>query len=338
MNCTTLGIDLAKQVFQLHGVDERGHVVVQKRVTRAKLRDTIAQLPACLIGMEACGSAQYWAREFQQLGHTVKLISPQFMKPYVKGNKNDSRDAEAICEAVARPNMRFVPLKTGESQDIQAIHRMRSRLIKERTALVNQIRGLLAERGIVMAQGITKLRKQLPMIVEDEANELTPVSREVMRELSAELVALDERVARADALVQRVFTQSAACQKLAQVEGMGPVVATALVAAVGNAKEFANGRHLAAWLGLVPRQHSTGGKECLLGISKRGDRYLRTLLIHGARATVHHARRKTDARSRWILSVEHRRGKNIATVAIANKNARIAWALLTSDTQYRKAA
>jgi transposase len=160
----------------------------------------------------------------------------------------------------------------------------------------------------------------------------------VRRELSAELVALDERVARADALVQRVFTQSAACQKLAQVEGMGPVVATALVAAVGNAKEFANGRHLAAWLGLVPRQHSTGGKECLLGISKRGDRYLRTLLIHGARATVHHARRKTDARSRWILSVEHRRGKNIATVAIANKNARIAWALLTSDTQYRKAA
>jgi transposase len=215
---------------------------------------------------------------------------------------------------------------------------MRSRLIKERTALVNQIRGVLAERGIVMAQGITKLRKQLPMIVEDEANELTPVSREVMRELSAELVALDERVARADALVQRVFTQSAACQKLAQVEGMGPVVATALVAAVGNAKEFANGRHLAAWLGLVPRQHSTGGKECLLGISKRGDRSLRTLLIHGARATVHHARRKTDARSRWILSVEHRRGKNIATVAIANKNARIAWALLTSDTQYRKAA
>jgi transposase len=280
----------------------------------------------------------YWAREFQQLGHTVKLISPQFVKPYVKGNKNESREAEAICEAVARPNMRFVPLKTVESQDIQAIPRMRSRLIKERTALVNQIRGVLAERGIVMAQGITKLRKQLPMIVEDEANELTPVSREVMRELSAELVAVDERVARADALVQRVFTQSAACQKLAQVEGIGPVVATALVAAVGNAKEFANGRHLAAWLGLVPRPHSTGGKECLWGISKRGDRYLRTLLIHGARATVHHARRKTDARSRWILSVEHRRGKNIATVAIANKNARIAWALLTSDTQYRKAA
>jgi transposase len=298
----------------------------------------IAQLPACIIGMEACSSAQYWARELQQLGHTVKLISPQFVKPYVKGNKNDSRDAEAIGEAVSRPHRRFVPLKTVESQDMQAIHRLRSRLIKERTALVNQVRGLLAERGIIMAQGITRLRKQLPLIVEDEDNALTPVSREVMRELHEELVALDERVTRADRLVQRVFAQSAACQKLAQVEGIGPVVATALVAAVGNAREFANGRHLAAWLGLVPRQCSSGGKERLLGISKRGDRYLRTLLIHGARATVYWARRKTDARSRGIPRLEQRRGKNIAAVAIANKNARIAWALLSSDAEYRKAA
>jgi transposase len=338
MQCTTLGIDVAKQVFQLHGVDARGKVVVQKRVSRSKLRETIAQLPSCRIGMEACGSAQYWAREFQQLGHTVKLISPQFVKPYVKGNKNDSRDAEAICEAVSRPHMRFVPLKTVESQDIQAIHRMRSRLVKERTALVNQVRGLLAERGIVIAQGITKLRKQLPVIVEDVDNALTPLGREVMRELSAQLVALDGQLSRTEHLVRRVFIQSAACQKLAKVEGIGPVIATALVAAVGNAKEFINGRHLAAWLGLVPRQCSSGGKERLLGISKRGDRYLRTLLIHGARATVHRARRKTDARSRWIVSLEQRRGKNIATVAIANKNARIAWALLTSDAEYRKAA
>jgi transposase len=274
----------------------------------------------------------------QQLGHTVKLLSPQFGKPDVKGNKNDSRDAEAICEAVSRPPLRFVPLKTVESQDIQAIHRMRSRLIKERTALVNQIRGLLAERGIVIAQGITRLRKQLPVIVEDGENELTPLSREVIRELYDELITVDERVTRADDKVQCVFTQSAACQKLAQIEGVGPVGATALVAAVGNAREFANGRHLAAWLGVVPRQCSTGGKERLLGMSKRGDRYLRTLLIHGARATVYWARRKTDARSRWSLSLEQRRGKNIATVAIANKNARIAWALLPSDAEYRKAA
>src|SRR5919108_2569350 len=195
MKVTTLGIDVAKSIFQLHGVDERGNVAVQKRVTRSKLRETVAQLPPCLIGMEACASAQYWAREFQQLGHTVKLMSPQFVKPYIKGNKNDSRDAEAICEAVSRPHMRFVPLKTVESQDIQAIHRMRSRLIKERTALVNQVRGLLAERGIVIAQGITRLRQQLPTIMEDLANELTPLSREVMRKLYEELVALDERIA-----------------------------------------------------------------------------------------------------------------------------------------------
>jgi transposase len=288
--------------------------------------------------MEACASAQYWAREFQQLGHTVKLISPQFVKPYVKGNKNDSRDAEAICEAVSRPHMRFVPLKTVESQDIQAIHRMRSRLVKERTALSNQIRGLLAERGIVFAQGLTRLRQHLPTLIEDGENVLTPLSREVMRELYEQLVTLDERIAHADRLVQRVFTENAQCQKLAQVEGIGPVIATALVAGVGNAHEFANGRHLAAWLGLVPRQCSSGGKERLLGISKRGDRYLRTLLIHGARATVHRARHKTDARSRWIVRLEQRRGKNIATVAIANKNARIAWALLTSDAEYRQAA
>src|SRR4029453_7712174 len=209
MKVTTLGIDVAKSIFQLHGVDEHGKVAVQQRVSRSKLRETVAQLPPCLIGREACGSAQYWAREFEKLGHTVKLMSPQFVKPYVKGNKNDSRDAEAICEAVARSHMRFVPLKTVESQDTQAIHRLRSRLIKERTALVNQIRGLLAERGIVIAQRITKLRKQLPVILEDGGNELTPLSREVMRELYEELVALDERVARADRLVQRVFTQSA---------------------------------------------------------------------------------------------------------------------------------
>jgi transposase len=338
MTVVTLGIDLAKSIFQLHGVDEHGKVVVQKRVSRSKLRETVAQLPPCLIGMEACASAQYWAREFPQLGHTVKLISPQFVKPYVKGNKNDSRDAEAICEAVSRPHMRFVPLKTVESQDIQTLHRMRSRLVKERTALSNQIRGLLAERGIVFAQGLTRLRQPLPTLLEDEEHVLTPLSREVMRELSNELVALDERIAQADRLVQRVFTENAQCQKLAQVEGIGPVIATALVAAVGNAHEFANGRHLAAWLGLVPRQRSSGGKERLLGISKRGDRYLRTLLIHGARATVHRARHKTDARSRWIVRLEQRRGKNIATGAIANKNARIAWVLLTSDAEYRQAA
>jgi transposase len=234
--------------------------------------------------------------------------------------------------------MRFVPLKTVESHEIQALPRLRSRLLKERTVLVNQIRGLLAERGIVLAQGITRLRHHLPTIVEDGANKLTPMSREVRRELSEELGARDERIARADHFVQRVFTETAQCQKLARVEGLGPVIATALVAAVGTAQEFANGRHLAAWRGLVPRQCSSGGKERLRGISKRGDRYLRTRLIQGARATVHRARHKTDARSRWIVSLAQRRGKNIATVAIANKNARLAWASLTREAEYRKAA
>jgi transposase len=338
MNCTTLGIDVAKNVFQLHGVDERGQVTVQKRVSRGKLRETVAQLPPCLIGMEACGSAQYWAREFQKCGHTVKLISPQFVKPYVKGNKNDSRDAEAICEAVSRPHMRFVPLKTVESQDIQALHRVRSRLIQQRTAVVNQVRGLLAERGIIIAQGITKVRKQLPMIVEDVDNVLTSLAREVIRELYDQLVMLDERIRRTDHLIKRVFAENDSCQKLAKVEGIGPVVATALVAAVGNATVFASGRHLAAWLGLVPRQHSSGGKERLLGISKRGDCYVRSLLIHGARAIVYRATGKRDTLSQWITRVSHRRGKNIAAVALANKNARIAWALLTKDEGYRAAA
>jgi len=338
MKVTTLGSDVAKSIFQLQGVDEHGKGVVQKRVPRSKLLETIAQLPACGIGMDACASAQYWARELQKRGQTVKLISPQFVKPYVKGNKNDSRDAEAIGEAVSRPHMRFVPLKTGESHESQAIHRRRSRLIKDRTALVNQVRGLLAERGIVIAQGITRLRQQLPTIVEDRAKELTPLSREVRRELYDQLVGLAERIARADRMVQRVFTENAQGQKLAPVEGIGPGIATALVAAVGNATEFANGRHLAAWVGSVPRQCSSGVKERLLGSSKRGDRYLRTVLIHGARATVPRARRKTDARSRWLMSVEQRRGKNIAAGAIATKKARIAWALLTSEAEYRKAA
>jgi transposase len=278
MNCTTLGVDVAKNVFQLHGVDERGQVAMQKRVSRSKLLATVAQLPPGVIGMEACGSAQYWARELQQFGHTVKLISPQFVKPYVKGNKNDSRDAEAICEAVSRPHMRFVALKTVESQDIQALHRVRSRLIQERTAVVNQVRGLLAERGILIAQGIAKVRKQLPAIVEDVENRLTPLGREVMRDLYEHLVTLDQRSTRYDDHLQRLFPTHPQCQKLGKVEGIGPVVATALVAAVGDARVFANGRHVAAWLGLVPRQHSSGGKDRLLGISKRGDGYVRSLL------------------------------------------------------------
>jgi transposase len=334
----TLGIDAAKNLFQLHGVDAHGKIVLKKRLVRHKVLAFVAGLAPCLIGLEASGSAHYWARELTKLGHTVQLISPQFVKPYVKGNKNDPNDAEAICEAVGRPHMRFVPIKSVDQQDMQALHRIRERQIKARTALVNQIRGLLAESGVVMPKGVAQVRQKLPFILEDAENGLTMLAREWLQALAAELPALDQRIQETNTRIQRVFENHEACQRLAQLEGVGPLTATALVAAVGEATTFKNGREFAAWLGLVPRQHSTGGKPLLLGISKRGDRYLRTLLIHGARATVHRARRKTDVRSRWIVSLEQRRGKNIAVVAIANKNARIAWALLTSEAEYRKAA
>ena len=338
MKVTTVGVDLAKRVFQLHGVDQHGRVVLRKRLSRSKLAECLTHLPPCLIGMEACGGAHYWARKFQQMGHEVKLISPQFIGPYVKSNKNDYNDAEAICEAVSRPQMRFVPVKGVAHQDIQALHRIRERLIGARTALVNQTRGLLAEYGIVLPQGVNQVRKHLPCILEDADNGLTSLAREVFADLYEHLQAVDEHIAAAERRIERVFRSHPICQKLAQVNGVGRFIATALVAAVGEGREFRNGRGLAAWLGLVPRQHSTAGKPKLLGISKRGNCYLRKLLIHGGRAVVRHAQGKTDAQSRWVTALKQRRGGNIAAVAVANKNARILWALLTRGEDYRQAA
>ncbi len=336
MNVTTLGIDLAKNIFQLHGVNRHGKTVLAKKITRAKLRETIANLPPCLIGMEACASSHYWARELEKLGHTVKLIAPQFVKPYVKSNKNDAADAEAICEAVTRPNMRFVSAKTVAQQDIQAVHRIRERRVKERTALLNQIRGLLAEYGLIIPLKRNAVSHALPRILEDADNGLTALAREFVADLYAELQALGQAVDRYDAKIERLFRANPVCQRLAKVEGVGPVTATALVAA-GDAQSFKNGRQMAAWLGLVPRQHGSGGKNVLVGISKRGDTYLRTLLIHGARSAVAAAKRKSDARSRWINALAARRGANIAAVALANKNARILWALMARAEEYRKA-
>lgn len=336
MNVTTLGIDLAKNVFVLHGVNRHGQTVLTKRVTRSKLRETVANLPPCLIGLEACASSHYWAREFEKLGHTVKLIAPQFVKPYVKSNKNDAADAEAICEAVARPHMRFVSVKTIDQQDIQAVHRIRERRVKERTALLNQIRGLLAEYGLVIPLKRNAVSQALPRILEDADNGLTALAREFVADLYEELQALGHTVGAYDAKIERLFRANPVCQRLAKVEGVGPVTATALVAA-GDARAFKCGRQMAAWLGLVPRQHSSGGKPTLLGISKRGDTYLRTLLIHGARAAVAAAKRKDDPRSRWINALAARRGANIAAVALANKNARVLWALMARGEEYRKA-
>jgi transposase len=333
-----MGIDLAKQVFQLYGVDRTGKVLIRKQLRRAQMLDYFSKQIACLIGMEACGGAHYWARELTKLGHDVRLMAPQFVKPYVKSGKNDANDAEAICEAVGRPNMRFVAIKTVEQQVVQAEHRIRARLIRSRTALSNEIRGLLAELGIVVAASLGRLRRAIPELLEDGENGLPGNFRVLLAKLSEELRVIDDTIATYDARIAQSAREDDRIKRLLEVEGIGPVVASALVAAVGSATQFSSGRDMAAWLGLTPKQHSSGGKSRLSGISKRGDKYVRTLLIHGARAALNAAKNKEDGRSRWVMSLSTRRNKNIATVALANKNARIAWSILSRGESYRKAA
>jgi len=333
-----VGIDLSKSVFQLHGVDRHGHALLRRRLRRGALAAFMAGLPGCVVGLEACGGARYWARVFGRQGHMVRLIAPQFVKPYVKGNKNDLNDAEAICEAVSRPPMRFVPSKSIEQQDVQALHRVRSRLIGARTALVNQIRGLLAEYGVVLAKCIGQVRRGLPGVIEDAQAELSVAGRQLFRSLYEHLADLDRRVTELDDAVQRLYRSNPVCQRVAAVEGVGPLVATAIVSAIGDGRAFKNGRQLSAWLGLVPKQDSSGGKTRLLGISKRGDPYLRTLLVHGARSVVYRSKAKTDSRSQWIADKQRRLGTNRACVALANKNARIIWSLVANDCTYRRAA
>lgn len=336
MHVTTLGIDLAKNVFQLHGADANGRPVFSERVSRRKLTEKIAQLPPCLIGMESCGGAHHWARRFRALGHRVRLVSPQFVKPFVKSNKNDRNDAEAICEAVSRPTMRFVAIKSVEQQDRQALHRVRQRLIGQRTALINQIRGLLTEYGIVVARQPASLRRRLPEILEDGDNELSVGARRLFAELYDELLQIQQRIEPVDREIRRIATEDEACRRLQAIEGIGPLTATAVTAVIGDAKVFKNGRQFAAYLGLVPRQHSSGGKPRLGGISKRGDTYLRTLLIHGARTTLRWARQKDTPRARWVMALVQRRGMQKAAVALANKNARAVWAVLARGEPYRQ--
>lgn len=333
MQVKVLGIDIAKRVFQLHGINEKGRAILKKRISREQLSTFIANLPPCLIGMEACGGANYWARKFKAYGHEVKLMNPHFVKPYVKTNKNDAADAEAICEAVTRPNMRFVSPKSLEQQDIQALHRYRQRLVKQRTALVNQIRGLLTEYGFVVPQGINMLRVKLPQILEDQNYEFSALSREIFNQLYQELILADGQVKSLDKKITLLCREIENCQRIMKIEGIGPLTASALISAIGNVNIFKNGRHLAAWLGLVPRQHSSGNKQVLLGISKRGDKYLRTLLIHGARAFISF----TKNRSIWLENLIKRCGKQKAYVALANKNARIVWALLAKQVDYKSA-
>jgi transposase len=334
MKLTAIGIDLAKNVIQVHGVDERGKAVLRKQLKRSDVLRFFANLEPCLIGMEACGSAHHWARKLTALGHTVRLIAPQFVKPYVKGNKNDAADAEAICEALTRPNMRFVPIKTTDAQALLALHRARQGFVKARTAQANQIRGLLGEFGIVLPQGIARLHERIPRMLEDAENELVPLMRTLLERLHRQLRALDGQVRELEAQIVSWHRQNEKSRRLADIPGLGPITASALVASVGDAKSFRNGRQLAAWLGLVPRQHSSGGKPMLLGISKRGDTYLRTLLIHGARSVIQAGAKRTDQADRWLTGLLARRHKNIAAVALANKNARIVWALLAHERTY----
>lgn len=333
-NVATMGIDLAKNIFQIYAADERGRKVFEKRVKRAHLMEFLANVPACLIGVEACGGSHHWAREISKLGHTVRQMPPQYVKPYVKTNKNDRNDAAAICEAVTRPSMHFVPTKSIEQQDIQALHRCRERLIKNRTALSNQARALLLEMGIAVPKGFRYLRRQLPEIVEDLKNGLTLRLRDVLSDLYTEFIDLERMIAKYDGMLESVSQESEACRRLRGVPGFGPLSATALVAAVGNAADFKNGRQLAAWLGLVPRQHSSGDKQWLGGISKRGNTYLRTLLIHGGRSLLRHCGGKTDRRSRWLAALMERAGNAKASVAQANKMARIAWVILAKGEKY----
>lgn len=330
---TTVGIDLAKNTFSLHGVDERGQMTLRKTVSRARLCEVVAQLPPCLIGLEACSGAHDWARRFQEFGHTVRIMAPKFVVPYRRSGKNDGNDAEAICEAVQRPSMRFVPVKSAEQQAILAMHRVRQGFIEERTATINRIRGLMAEFGAVLPLKAAEVRRGAAAASET----LPSMARAAIADLLTHLRILDERITAYDRELEATARKSEAARRLMTVPGIGPLTALATTATVGHAHEFANGRQFAAWLGLVPRQWSTGGKPRLGHITKRGDSYLRTLLILGARAALQMAMRRDDKLSRWIVALRERRGYHRAVVALAAKNARILWAVMTRKTEYRVA-
>lgn len=342
-SCTTVGIDLAKNTLQLHGVDANGKTVLRKSLKRNNVSVFFANFPPCLVGMEACATSAYWARIIESCGHTVRRIHPKFVKPYLMADKNDANDAAAICEAVQRPRMRFVPHKTQEQTDIQAIHRVRKGLVQARTATINQVRGLLAENGIVIRQGACHVRSQLPVIVSDLENELSGVMRRLLGSLNASITFLDAQIAEQNATLKSIVKQNEACKRLMKIPGVGIFTATILLSVAGAACDFKNGREFAAYLGLVPRQHSTGGKSRLLGITKRGDSYVRTLLIHGARAVIRSMKLggiplASGARNDWLVELMERRGQNRASVALANKTARIVWSMLAHGTEYNMAA
>ncbi len=338
MSIASVGIDIGKLTFHLVALDVHGKVVVRKKFSRKQLLAYTAKLKTALIGIEACSGAHFLGATLRDQGHDVRLIPAQFVKPFLKSNKNDFLDAEAIAEAVARKNMRFVPIKTDDQLDLQALHRVRDRLVQRRTAVINQIRGFLLERGISFAQGPANLRRHLPSLLEDADENLTPRIRSLLAHLWQEWKQLEGDVEHVSTEIDMIAEHDPACQRLRQIPGIGPLISTATVAAIGNGAAFRKGRDFAAWLGLVPRQHSSGGKARLLGISKRGNVYLRRMFIHGARAVLLIVKYDTGRLGQWGRELALRAPRNKVIVAVANKLARIAWAVLSSGNEYRAAA
>jgi transposase len=338
---SVIGLDLAKNVFQVHGIDYVGEVVVRKQLKRSQMRRFFANLEPCLIGIEACGGAHFWSRELTGFGHVVRVMAPIFVKPYLKTNKNDRNDAEAICEAVQRPNMRFVQPKTPEQQAVLHLHHARRLLVRQRVALSNHLRGVLSEYGIVLPPGVKAISRCLPALLENAENDLPMLARHLLAELKAEHDQLIERTECLESQIKVWHAGNRVSQRLASIPGIGVLTASALAAVVGEGQDFRNGRQLAAYLGLVPRQASSGGKARLLGISKRGDRYLRSLLIHGARTVIYHIRRRLQAGqpggNLWVEQLLQRCHPNEVAVALANKMARIAWVLMVRKETWRPA-
>src|SRR6202140_3259817 len=335
MQIRSVGIDLGKTTFHLVALGDNGKVLLKKKFTQKQLIAFTANMQTCLIGMEACSGSHFLGRSLRAQGHDVKLIPAQFVKPFVKSNKNDFIDAEAIAEAVERENMRFVPIKTDDQLALQAIHRVRDRLISRRTAVINQLRAFLLERGMVFAQKPAKLKVAMAGILENAEAALTPQMRSLIDMLWSEWKTVEQQIEELNDELERISAADAGCTRIRQIPGIGPVVATAIVAAIGNGAAFRKGREFAAWLGIVPREHSTGGKQKLLGISKRGNSYLRKILIHGARAAVLRMRRDRAPIGPWLDALDARAPKNVVVVAMANKLARITWAVLSSGEDYR---
>jgi len=335
---TTIGLDIAKHVFQLHGIDAAGNVGLKRRLRRSEVLTFFAKLPPALVGMEACATSHYWARELTALGHSVKLMPPHYVKPYVKRQKNDMADAAAICEAVTRPSMRFVPMKSEEQQAVLMLHRSRELLVRQHTMLVNALRAHLAEFGIVMKQGKAGAAAVASFIEDGEASCLSSAVREALLPLVEQLRQIAARIARLEGSIVAWHRRNPTSLRLASVPGIGPITASAIVATITDARLFSSGRHLAAWLGLVPRQNSSGGKERLGGITKKGDGYIRKLLVIGANAVLRFARKGSPNSTRWASSLLMRKPHKVAAVALANKMARISWALLARNEAFRPTA